>query len=74
MKSKTSSNTYASLAYKVLKEWGKPLHYKNITKEILKVKDTKGKTPQQTLRVIITKDKKFVKVKRGIYGLKEWVE
>lgn len=65
-------DTYANLAYDVLREKGKPMHHVDITKEVLKTKETKGKTPHQTLRVIIAKDERFEKVDRGIYGLKEW--
>ena len=72
MESEKESYFYTNLAYKVLKESGEPMHYVNITQEVLKVKQTKGKTPQQTLRALIAKDERFVKVDRGTYGLKEW--
>jgi len=65
-------NTFASLAYEVLKHEGKPIHYKSIAEKVLIKKTSKGKTPIETLRVEINRDKRFVKVSRGIYGLKEW--
>ena len=38
-----SSNSWTSLAYYILKEKGKPMHYKEITKEVLKTKKPKEK-------------------------------
>jgi len=68
------SESFANLAYKILKENEKPMNYKDITKEILKIKKTKGKTPDETIRVKLAKDSRFIRFNRGIYGLKEMGE
>ena len=47
------------------------MHYRRIIEEILKVKSSKGRTPSQTVRVVLTKDNRFVKTGKGMYGLKE---
>jgi len=65
-------DSFTALAYQILKKTGKPMYYLDITREILKIKKTKGKTPSETLRVMMTNDDRFVRVDRGIYGLKDW--
>ena len=72
MSPRRGKNTFANLAHKVLKDRGHPMHYKDIAEGVLKKKTSRGKTPIETLRVEINRDKRFVKVSRGIYGLKEW--
>jgi len=69
--SKKRFSTYATLAYEILKKAGGAMHYVDITKEIVKVKKTRGKTPQHTLRNRIALDSRFVRVGKGIYDLKE---
>jgi DNA-directed RNA polymerase delta subunit len=64
--------SYNELAYIALKKHGKPMHYRDITAEVVKFKREVGNTPSQSLRVAISKDKRFVKTSRGIYGLAEW--
>jgi len=66
--------TFAELAYTVLKEKAKPMNYKDITKEVLRFKSVTGKTPAQSLRATIAKDRRFKKVGKGTYALAEWKE
>jgi DNA-directed RNA polymerase delta subunit len=73
-KNMATSGTFAELAYAILKKKGKSIHYKDITKEILILKSVTGKTPAQSLRAIIAKDKRFKRVGKGTYGLAEWVK
>jgi hypothetical protein len=52
-----------------------PMHYKKLTEEILKVKQTKGKTPDQTILSILSKGKdRYEKVGDGVYRLKAGAE
>jgi len=68
-------------AEKVLREQGKPLHYREITKIILEkgLWETKGKTPEATLNANISVDIKkngkkslFIRTEPGKLGLREW--
>jgi hypothetical protein len=47
------------------------MHYADITKEILKIKETKGKTPERTVMAVILRDTHnvFTRVGDGIFGL-----
>lgn len=68
---KKSNKSFYSLAEKVLKENKKPMHYTDITKEILKIKESKGKTPERTVMAVILRDKNniFKSVGEGIFSL-----
>ena len=68
---KNSNKSFYTLAQKVLQENKKPMHYMDITKEILKTKETKGKTPERTVMAVILRDKHnvFKSVGEGIFGL-----
>lgn len=59
-------------AYLILKEAGKPLHFKEIAKKIDEYKLSKKKTHPQTVHNELIKDKNFVLVGRGIYALAQW--
>lgn len=59
-------------AFLVLKENGKPMHFKDIADEIDKSGLNKKKTHPQTVHNELIKDGKFVLVGRGIYALAEW--
>lgn len=59
-------------AYLVLKEAGKPLHFRDIAKKIDEYHLNKKKTHAQTVHNELIKDKNFVLVGRGIYALVEW--
>lgn len=59
-------------AYLVLKEAGKPLHFRMIAEHIDLYKLNKKKTHPQTVHNELIKDKNFVLVGRGIYALAGW--
>jgi DNA-directed RNA polymerase specialized sigma subunit len=59
-------------SYLVLKEAGKPLHFRDIAKKIDQYHLNKKKTHAQTVHNELIKDKNFVLVGRGIYALVEW--
>lgn len=58
-------------AFLVLKKAQKPLHFSQITTEINKIRKTKKVNPQ-TIHNELIKDKRFVLVGRGMYGLEEF--
>jgi len=72
-------NTFKDIAYKILNESGKPLHYKDITKIALeKGLMTTGKTPEATMYAVLIvdinskKDKSlFTKTAPSVFGLNE---
>jgi DNA-directed RNA polymerase delta subunit len=68
---KKADKSFYTLAQKVLQENKKPMHYIDITKEILKTKEIKGKTPERTVMAVILRDKHnvFKSVGEGIFGL-----
>ena len=57
-------------AYLVVRKNEKPMHFKDVAEEITKV--FKKKTNVATCHNELIKDKRFVLVGRGMYGLKEW--
>jgi len=59
-------------AYLVLKRSKKPRHFREITKLINEVRFSKRKANTQTVHNELIKDKRFVLVGRGTYGLSEW--
>lgn len=59
-------------AYLVIKEFGKPLHFREIAKKIDQNRLNKKKTHPQTVHNELIKDSNFVLVGRGIYALVEW--
>lgn len=56
--------------YLILKKAGKPLHFGEIANEIRRLRPNK-KTNTQTIHNELIKDKRFILVGRGIYGLRE---
>ncbi len=56
---------------KILADQKKPMHYADITREILKVKETKGKTPERTVMAVILRDthNTFMRIGDGVFGL-----
>ena len=73
---KKSNKSFYSLAEKVLKENKKPMHYTDITAEILKLKETKGKTPERTLIAVLMRDTHnvFTRKGEGVFGLSSFQE
>jgi len=65
---------FKDLAFELLKKEGKPLHYKELTRRILKMKKSFGRTPEMTLISVMSKDPRFVRVGPGLYSLRhiEW--
>ncbi|MFC2174781.1 winged helix-turn-helix domain-containing protein [archaeon] len=60
-------------AVEVLKKHGQPMHYTELSKNVFKSHDTKGKTPWQTLNAQMNrKNMVFQRFGPGIYGLVEW--
>jgi hypothetical protein len=76
--------TFADAAYRLLKESGKPRHYRWITEQAMRkgLIKSRGKTPEGTMYVAITDEirneipgvrpSRFVKTGRGMFGLAEW--
>ena len=56
----------------LLEESGKPMHYKEITKQILHQCNLHGKTPHETVRSLIGTNSKFIRVTEGVYALSKW--
>ncbi|MBI2133600.1 winged helix-turn-helix domain-containing protein [Candidatus Woesearchaeota archaeon] len=65
---------HREVAYQVLKENGKPMHYKEITAEVMKRSKSTGTTPQNSIfsRLITDTQKRFVRTSKGTFGLTEW--
>ena len=59
-------------ARKVLAHEGKPLHYRIISELILKHRLLQTKTPDESVRSILSLNKAFDCYGNGLYGLKEW--
>ena len=76
--------SFADAAFELLKESGKPRHYRWLTEESLKrdLIETSGKTPEATMYTSIfgeiknavpgKRPSRFVKTGRGMFGLAEW--
>ena len=64
-------DSFYGLARKILAEQGRPMHYVDLTKEILKIKETKGKSPERTVMAVLIRDKKntFVRKGDGVFSL-----
>ncbi len=62
----------ADLAYDILEENHRPMHYRRITEELLKIKDLKAESPHHDVNASIGTDKRFVRYHRGIWGLVKW--
>jgi len=62
----------ADIAYEILSKHEKPLHYRKITEELIKVKPLKVKEPYYTVNASMSGDKRFIRTKRGIWGLVKW--
>ena len=65
---------HREVCYQILKEHGKPMHYKKITEEVLKRSKSVGATPENTMFARMTTDNKnrFKKAGKGIFALTEW--
>jgi len=63
--------TVADLAFWILKSENKLLYYRDIAKQIEKLRDL-GKTPDIAVHVVLKNGKAFKKFGRGTFGLKSW--
>ena len=61
-------------AKELLDEAGKPMHYMEITKQILHRCNLHGETPHESVRSIIGTSPNFIRVAEGIYALSTWKE
>jgi len=62
----------ADVAYQILLRNKKPLHYRKITEELVKIKPLKVKEPYYAVNASMSGDKRFMRAKRGIWGLVKW--
>jgi hypothetical protein len=62
----------AKIAYEILKEEEKPLHYKELTELLLKRLPLEGKTPYESVRTQIGYNQNFKRIAEGVYALAEW--
>ena len=58
--------------YLLLKKINKPLHYREIAKQINEIKFDKKQANAETIHNELIMDSRYVLVGRGIYALKEW--
>ena len=68
MKHKSVANS----AYEILIKHKKPLHYRQITKELIKIRPLKVKEPYYAVNASMSGDKRFMRTKRGVWGLVKW--
>jgi len=62
----------ADSAYEILIKHKKPLHYRQITKELTKIRPLKVKEPYYAVNASMSGDKRFMRIKRGVWGLVKW--
>jgi DNA-directed RNA polymerase delta subunit len=62
----------ADVAYEILLRNKKPLHFRKITEELVKIKPLKVKEPYYAVNASMSGDKRFMRAKRGIWGLVKW--
>lgn len=62
----------ADVAYEILIKHKKPLHYRKIAEELIKIKPLKIKEPYYAVNASMSGDKRFMRTKRGIWGLVRW--
>lgn len=59
-------------AYLVMEQEGKPLHFRDVAEVINRTNFSQRRALAQTVHNELIKDKRFVLVGRGLYGLKQW--
>lgn len=65
-------DTYKYLAVQVLRKHKRPMHYKEITEEVLKHRQITGKTPEMTVLAMLIKNKAlFKRTDVGIYAFRK---
>ncbi len=59
--------SFADCAYRILRQRGKPMHYRELTNEVLRFVKSGGKTPAATLNSAMGSDRRFIRIGRGFY-------
>jgi hypothetical protein len=73
VKPEPGTSQIADGVYAVLQERGVPVHYSELTKEVLlRGVEIGGKNPANTLLAHLSRDDRFYRPGRGTYALKEW--
>jgi len=62
----------ADLAYDILEQNHRPMHYRKITEEVMKVKELKAENPHHDVNASMGVDQRFIRYQRGIWGLVKW--
>jgi len=62
----------ADVAYEILTKHKKPLHFREITKELIKIRPLNVKEPYYAVNASMSGDKRFMRSKRGVWGLVKW--
>lgn len=62
----------ADFVYDILEENHRPMHYRRITEEVIKVKKMNAENPHHDVNAIMGSDQRFIKYQRGIWGLVKW--
>jgi hypothetical protein len=62
----------ADLAYVILVENHRPMHYRKITEEVIKVKEIKAENPHHDVNALMGVDQRFIRYQRGMWGLVKW--
>ena len=62
----------ADFAYGILKENHRPMHYRKITEELVKLKEIKAENPYQDVNASMSADCRFARYQRGKWGLVKW--
>lgn len=62
----------ADVAYEILTKHKKPLHFREITKELIKIRPLNVKEPYYAVNASMSGDKRFMRAKRGVWGLVKW--
>ena len=66
-----STESCAELAIKILKNEGKPMRIREITRKILEIRQLKSKTPASTVSAMLQRSSAFKRVGLGTYYLNE---
>lgn len=62
----------ADIAYDILEESHRPMHYRKITDEVMKIKEIKAENPHHDVNALMGADQRFIRYQRGIWGLVKW--
>lgn len=64
----------ADTAEKILLDISHPIHYKNLTPLLIEKCNLTGKTPQESVRSALARDRRFKRTAEGVFGLSIWSE